>query len=81
MPNHIFPDGMPDGKVQYDAGMSGGCAWKPFTLTEDAYEELRLDLLTDPELHLVENEPPPEVTRFKQWLAWCRKHGTVEWTA
>lgn len=31
VPNEFFPDGfLPDGKVQYDAGMSGGCSWKPF---------------------------------------------------
>jgi hypothetical protein len=33
VPNEFFPDGfLPDGKVQYDAGMSGGCSWKPFEM-------------------------------------------------
>jgi len=28
--------------------MSGGCAWKPFEITQEEYEELVLDLLTAP---------------------------------
>lgn len=33
-----------------DAGMGGGAQWKPFTLTEAEYLELRESLLTDPNI-------------------------------
>lgn len=32
----------------YDAGMSGGCQWKPFQIEEEEYDELVLELLTWP---------------------------------
>jgi hypothetical protein len=34
-----------------DAGMSGGCKWKPFEITEEEYKELIEELLTLPDKH------------------------------
>ena len=69
VPNHIYPDGLlPDGKVQYDAGMSGGCSWQPFEITQEEYQELVLDLLTDPELQLQVLDTPPEIQTYMAWV-------------
>jgi hypothetical protein len=71
VPNEFFPDGyLPDGKVQYDAGMSGGGSWKPFELTQEEYENLVLDLLTDPEADFEVLDAPAEVQTYPQWAAW-----------
>jgi hypothetical protein len=73
-PNEFFPDGfLPDGKVQYDAGMSGGCSWKPFEITQEEYEELVLDLLTDPESQFEVLDAPGEVQTYRQWSEWKLK--------
>ena len=75
VPNEFFPDGLlPDGKVQYDAGMSGGCSWKPFEITREEYEELVLDLLTEPESQFEVLDVPAEVQTYKQWVEWKLKH-------
>jgi hypothetical protein len=75
VPNEFFPDGLlPDGKVQYDAGMSGGCSWKPFEIIREEYEELILDLLTDPESQFDILDTPAEVQTYKQWVEWKLKH-------
>ncbi|MGL5942388.1 MAG: hypothetical protein ACRC2S_18830 [Waterburya sp.] len=75
VPNDFFPDGLlPDGKVQYDAGMSGGCSWKPFEITQEEYDELVLDLLTDPQLQLEVLDIPSEIQTYKQWVYWKLKH-------
>lgn len=69
VPNEFFPDGLlPDGKVQYDAGMSGGCCWQPFEITREDYEELVLDLLTDPESQFEVLDAPAEVQTYVQWV-------------
>ncbi len=70
MPNDIYPNGLPDGKVQVDAGMSGGCAWKPFELSVDKYEELVLELLTDPERNFRQKDPPASIKTIAQWETW-----------
>jgi hypothetical protein len=74
VPNEFFPDGLlPDGKVQYDAGMSGGCSWKPFEITQEEYEELVLDLLTDPRAQFEILDAPTEVQTYRQWVEWKLK--------
>lgn len=70
LPSPALPDGLPDGKVQFDAGMSGGCAWKPFEISEAEYDDLVLELLTEPGCALRELEPPPSVATLEQWLRW-----------
>lgn len=73
-PNEFFPDGLlPDGKVQYDAGMSGGCSWKPFEITPDEYEDLVLDLLTDPGSKFEVLDAPAEIQTYCQWVEWRLK--------
>ena len=69
VPNHIYPDGLlPNGKVQYDAGMSGGCSWQPFEITQEEYQELVLDLLTDPELQLQVLDTSSEIQTYVAWI-------------
>lgn len=65
--NPLFPDGLPDGTVQYDAGMSGGCAWRPFQITQHEYEELVLDLLTSPTLVAQLSVPSETVENIAEW--------------
>jgi hypothetical protein len=73
--NDFFPDGfLPDGKVQYDAGMSGGCSWKPFEIIQEEYEELVLDLLTDPGAQLKVLDTPAEIKTYRQWVDWKLAH-------
>jgi hypothetical protein len=31
-----------------DAGMSGGAEWEPFTISQEEYDEIYLDLATEP---------------------------------
>ncbi|MEO1132355.1 MAG: hypothetical protein AAFX40_06560 [Cyanobacteria bacterium J06639_1] len=64
----------PDGTVQVDAGMSGGCAWKPFHIDREEYDELVEELLTDPELQLHVLEPPAYVRTHEQWQRWRPSH-------
>lgn len=72
---HGVPNGLfPDGKVQYDAGMSGGCSWKPFEITQEEYEELVLDLLTDPDSQFEVLDAPTEVQTYRQWVDWKLNH-------
>jgi hypothetical protein len=33
---------------KWDAGMSGGCDWQPFQISDDEYEELAEVFLTEP---------------------------------
>jgi hypothetical protein len=33
---------------KWDAGMSGGCDWQPFQISNEEYEELVLEFLTEP---------------------------------
>jgi hypothetical protein len=71
IPNEFFPGGLlPDGNVQCDAGMSGGCSWKPFAIAQEEYEELVLDLLTDPESQFEVLDAPAEVQTYSQWSEW-----------
>lgn len=65
-PRHILNDFLQRGIN--DAGMSGGCRWKPFELSENEYDELVEELLTEPfrELSLV--EVPNDVKTYDQWF-------------
>ncbi|MBD2306034.1 hypothetical protein H6G17_10970 [Chroococcidiopsis sp. FACHB-1243] len=75
VPNDFFPSGLlPDGNVQYDAGMSGGCSWKPFEITQQEYEELVLDLLTAPGTQFKILDAPQEIQTYSQWAEWKLEH-------
>jgi len=69
-PSPVFPHGLPDGTVQYDAGMSGGCVWRPFQITQQEYEELVLDLVTSPGLTVQAATPAVAVTDIAEWQQW-----------
>ena len=56
-----------------DAGMSGGCQWKPFQLEPDEYEELVLELLTLPGKTFYREEPPEQINTYKDWWRWMRE--------
>ncbi len=45
-PLHILNEELLSGGT--DQGMSGGCYWKPFELTEQEYEDIREEMLTSP---------------------------------
>ncbi len=50
-----------------DAGMSGGCKWKPFQLTATEYEELAEYMSS---LGFVRLQAPDWVTTAKAWSRW-----------
>ncbi len=54
--------------------MSGGCSWKPFEITREEYEELVLDLLTDPKSHFEVLDAPAKVKTYTEWVEWKLNH-------
>jgi hypothetical protein len=59
-----------------DAGMSGGCRWQPFLITEDEYAELVEDLLALPGADLSVDAELQSCRNLKDWnyKLW-RKYG------
>ena len=55
------------GKGKYDAGMSGACEWKPFEVNSDEYAELVLELTTNPNYKIIEDEDLKEKSNYKRW--------------
>lgn len=51
-----------------DAGMSGGCKWKPFQLDDASYAKLAADLR---QMKFVTIQPPDWVTTHSDWHVWC----------
>lgn len=51
-----------------DAGMSGGCKWKPFQLNTSSYEELASSLQ---KMKFLAIQPPNWVTTDSDWRHWC----------
>ena len=51
-----------------DAGMSGGCKWKPFQLDDASYAKLAADLR---QMEFVAKQPPGWVTTHSDWHNWC----------
>jgi hypothetical protein len=50
--------------------MSGGCSWEPFEISEQEWDELRAELLVDPEEELRYVEPPEWAATFADWNRW-----------
>jgi hypothetical protein len=50
-----------------DLGMSGGCFWKPFSLSEEDYETLKETMLSDPELDLQIDATLADKPTLKAW--------------
>lgn len=59
--NEAFSEG------ELDAGMSGGCTWKPFAITQEEYEELALEL-RNRGIRIVET--PAWVKNRADWRIW-----------
>jgi len=64
-PRHILNDLFLLGIV--DAGMSGGCEWKPFEITQAEYDELVEELCTMPTRNFVRDEELEKCRSLKQW--------------
>lgn len=52
-----------------DAGMSGGCRWKPFELTENEFGELFEELLTEPTRKLLLVEITDDLKTYEKWVS------------
>ena len=48
-------------------GMSGACEWKPFEVNSDEYAELVLELTTNPNYQIIEDEDLNEKSNYKKW--------------
>ena len=59
--NEIFKSGT------WDAGMSGGCEWKPFEIAEQEYDELVQALAARAEYRFVSDGDLAEVKSLRQW--------------
>ena len=65
-PRHILNEELMSGGQ--DQGMSGGCFWSPFEVSEEDYNLIKEEMLTDPLLELeydVELETKPNLRK------WC----------
>ena len=51
-----------------DAGMSGGCKWKPLQLDAASYAKLAADLR---QIDFVTMQPPDWVKTHADWQSWC----------
>ena len=64
-PLHVLNEKLSVGK--YDAGMGGACDWKPFEINSDEYNELVLELTTNPEYKIIEDEELKDKSNFGKW--------------
>ncbi len=64
-PFHILRELIARGRDE--AGMSGGCEWRPFELSAEEYREVVEELLTSPRFHCT---PEPELDACPDWTAW-----------
>ncbi len=51
-----------------DQGMSGACFWKPFELSQEDYNEIKEEMLTNPDFNLDFDE---ELAERKTLSKWC----------
>jgi len=65
-PIEVVNEVLEKGKVE--AGMSGGCKWKPFQLDLPLYAKLVTELK---QLGFLEIRPPDWVTTHSDWHTWC----------
>jgi len=65
-PIHVVNDVLQKGVV--DAGMSGGCKWKPFQLDAASYEKFAAELNR---MEFITIQPPDWVTTHSDWHTWC----------
>jgi len=50
-----------------EAGMSGGCEWKPFALSDEEYEDLAEELITSPEFQCELDSELSEIKTNAKW--------------
>jgi hypothetical protein len=53
-----------------DAGMSGGCSWKPFEVTPAEWDELKEELISNQSDGLEYVSPPEWVRNIHDWHNW-----------
>lgn len=64
-PIHILNEILTTGK--YDAGMGGACEWRPFEINMSEYAELVLELTTNPDHIIIEDEELKKKLNFRKW--------------
>ena len=64
-PLHILNEELLSGGK--DMGMSGGCLWKPFQITEEEYNKISEEMLTDPKYNLTYDKELAQIKKFRQW--------------
>jgi hypothetical protein len=57
-----------------DAGMSGGCQWAPFEITQSEYEELVQSFSTIPNNYFRSVDVPTWVETPSDWMIWTLEH-------
>ena len=57
-----------------DSGMSRGCEWKPFQLTQPEWDELSQHLQSLPDSTFRFVEPPDWVVSVEDWQSWIMIH-------
>lgn len=55
-----------------DAGMDGGCEWRPFELSQSEYEDLVSELIKF-NSYLFQAEPPEWINDYSAWQTWVKK--------
>lgn len=58
----------------HDAGMSGGCKWRPFEISQAEYEELAASLKADSKGSFKEIEVPAWVQTHSDWHVWLMEY-------
>ena len=72
-PLHVVNDLLAKGVE--NAGMSGGCEWEPFQISESEWEELASQLKSMPDDEACEFVQPPDwVETVDDWQAWIMIH-------
>ena len=64
-PLHILNEELMSGGA--DLGMSGGCFWKPFKISEQQYLELSEEMLSSPEYDLEYDKSLEDRLTLKKW--------------
>lgn len=52
---------------RYDAGMGGACDWRSFEIDVEEYNELVMELTTNPNYKIITDEELDEKPNFKKW--------------
>lgn len=68
IPLHILNDLLRKGVK--DSGMSGGLRWKPFEMKQMEYDELVIELLTEPSYSFFIIETPKSIKTYEKWCSW-----------